>query len=176
MNNQKWNIDQTHSSIEFKIKHMMITNIKGNFTDYQGEMTMNEGDFESAALSFTAAVASINTKNADRDKHLLSADFFDAEQYPTIAFSSTKVTKKSGNDYTITGELTMHGATKTVNLDTEFGGAMKDPWGNTKLALNVIGKINRKDWNLNWNSALETGGVLVSEEVKLEADLQFILA
>ncbi len=176
MNTQKWTIDNTHSSIEFKIKHMMITNIKGNFTDYKGEITMNEGDFESAALSFTAEVASINTKNADRDKHLLSADFFDAEQFPKVTFTSTKVSKKSGHDYTITGELNMHGVSKIVHLETEFGGEMKDPWGNTKLAINVVGKINRKDWGLNWNSALETGGVLVSEEVKLEAELQFVLA
>lgn len=176
MNTQKWTIDNTHSSIEFKIKHMMITNIKGNFTDYKGEITMNEGDFESATVSFTAEVASINTKNADRDKHLMSADFFDAEQFPKVTFTSTKVSKKSGHDYTITGELSMHGVSKIVHLETEYGGEMKDPWGHTKLAINVVGKINRKDWGLNWNSALETGGVLVSEEVKLEAELQFVLA
>lgn len=170
----KWAIDPTHSEIGFKVKHMMFTNVSGKFLTFDATIeTENEG-FENAKINFTGAVASVNTGNADRDKHLQSADFFDAEQFPDITFQATSFTQKSGSDYEMVGDLSIHGVTKSVNLAADFGGTMQDPWGNTKVAFALEGKISRKDWGLTWNSALETGGVLVSDEVRLAIELQFV--
>ena len=167
----KWSIDPTHSSVGFKVKHMMFTNVKGIFEKYDATIISDEEDFINASIEFSADIDSINTNNADRDKHLKSADFFDAEKNPKLTFKASSFTK-TGDDYEIAGDLSMNGVTKFVKLPAEFSGLMTDPWGNTKAGLNISGKINRKDWGLNWNSALETGGVLVSEEVKLEIELQ----
>ena len=167
----KWAIDPTHSEIGFKVNHMMFTHVSGNFGTYEATISTEDDDFTKSSIEFSADIDSINTKNSDRDNHLKSADFFDAENHPKLTFVSSSFVK-AGDDYELTGELTLHGVTKTVKLATEFSGLMKDPWGNTKVGLNIEGKINRKDWGLNWNSALETGGVLVSEEVKLEIELQ----
>ena len=169
----KWSIDPTHSEIGFKVKHMMFTNVSGKFETYEATITTEDDDFTKSAIEFSANIDSINTNNSDRDNHLKSADFFDAEKNPKLTFVSSSFAK-AGDDYELTGELTLHGVTKTVKLATEFSGLMKDPWGNTKVGLNIVGKINRKDWGLNWNSALETGGVLVSEEVKLNIELQLL--
>lgn len=173
MESKIWKIDTTHSNIGFKIKHMMFTNVKGNFNSYSASVEMPESNFEKAKLTFEADTSSINTNNADRDNHLKSADFFDAEQFPTVKFESTNIAKKSDNEYAVTGNLTMHGVTQPVTLNAEYSGLMKDPWGNTKLALSLEGKVNRKDWGLNWNSALESGGVLVSENVNFDIETQF---
>jgi polyisoprenoid-binding protein YceI len=173
MESKIWKIDTTHSNIGFKIKHMMFTNVKGNFNSYSASVEMPESNFEKAKLTFEADASSINTNNADRDNHLKSADFFDAEQFPTVKFESTNISKKSDNGYAVTGNLTMHGVTQPVTLNAEYSGLMKDPWGNTKLALSLEGKVNRKDWGLNWNSALESGGVLVSENVNFDIETQF---
>lgn len=170
----KWAIDPTHSEIGFKVKHMMFTNVSGKFETYEADITTEDDDFTQSKISFTANVASINTNNADRDHHLKSADFFDAENHPKLTFVSTTFTKTNDDEYELTGELSLHGITKTVKLPAEFSGLMKDPWGNTKAGLNISGKINRKDWGLNWNSALETGGVLVSEEARLNIELQLL--
>ncbi len=170
----QWAIDPTHSEIGFKVKHMMFTNVSGQFENYTAEISTDGDDFTTAAISFSADVASINTNNADRDNHLKSADFFDAAQHPKLTFTATSITKKDDGNYDLQGELTLHGVTKTVTLPAEFSGFMKDPWGNTKAGLNISGKINRKDWGLNWNSALETGGVLVSEDVRLNIELQLL--
>ncbi len=170
----KWAIDPTHSEIGFKVKHMMFTNVSGKFETYDASITTEDDDFTKSVISFSADIASINTNNADRDNHLKSADFFDAENHPKLSFTSSSFTKIDDENYELTGELSMHGVTKTVKLATEFSGLMKDPWGNTKAGLNISGKINRKDWGLNWNSALETGGVLVSEEVKLNIEVQLL--
>ena len=167
----KWSIDPTHSSVGFKVKHMMFTNVKGIFEKYDATIISDEEDFINASIEFSADIDSINTNNADRDKHLKSADFFDAEKNPKLTFKASSFTK-TGDDYEIAGDLSMNGVTKFVKFPAEFSGLMTDPWGNTKAGLNISGKINRKDWGLNWNSALETGGVLVSEEVKLEIELQ----
>ena len=169
----KWAIDPTHTEIGFKVKHMMFTNVSGKFTTYDATITTEEDNFENATIEFSADINSINTNNADRDNHLKSGDFFDVENHPKLTFKATAFTKK-GDDYELTGDLTLKGITKSVKLETEFSGLMKDPWGNTKVGLNIVGKINRKDWGLNWNSALETGGVLVSEEVKLNIELQLL--
>jgi polyisoprenoid-binding protein YceI len=173
MESKIWKIDTTHSNIGFKIKHMMFTNVKGNFNSYSASVEMPESNFEKAKLTFEADASSINTNNADRDNHLKSADFFDAEQFPTVKFESTNISKKSDNGYAVTGNLTMHGVTQPVTLNAEYSGLMKDPWGNTKLALSLEGKVNRKEWGLNWNSALESGGVLVSENVNFDIETQF---
>ena len=169
---KKWSIDPTHSEIGFKVKHMMFTNVKGNFNDYKANIELND-DLKDAKLDFEASINSIFTNNADRDNHLKSADFFDAEQFPTLNFKSTEI-KGSGNDYEITGDLTIKGVTKPVKLAVEFGGIATDPWGNTKVGLNLDGKINRKDFGLTYNAALETGGVLVGEDVKLNAEIQLV--
>ena len=169
----KWTIDPTHSEVGFKVKHMMFTNVSGQFETYDATITTEEDDFTKATIEFSAHIDSINTGNSDRDNHLKSADFFDAEKNPKLTFVSNSLVKK-GDAYEITGELTLHGITKTVKLETEVSGLLKDPWGNTKVGLNATGKINRTDFGLTWNSALETGGVLVSEEVKLNIELQFL--
>lgn len=169
----KWSIDSTHSEVGFKVKHMMFTNVSGKFKTYDAEITTEDDDFTKSEISFSADINSIDTNNTDRDNHLKSADFFDAENHPKLTFKSLSLTK-SGDEYQLTGELTLHGITKTVKLDAEVSGLLKDPWGNTKVAMNISGKINRKDWGLNWNSALETGGVLVGEDVKLNIELQLL--
>lgn len=168
-----WAIDPTHSEIGFKVKHMMFTNVSGKFKTYDAEITTEDDDFTRSEISFSADINSIDTNNTDRDNHLKSADFFDAENHPKLTFKSSSLTK-SGDEYQLTGELSLHGITKTVKLDAEVSGLLKDPWGNTKVAMNISGKINRKDWGLNWNSALETGGVLVGEDVKLNIELQLL--
>ncbi|MDI6031798.1 YceI family protein [Flavobacterium sp. LB2P84] len=174
MSTTKWVIDPTHSEIGFKVKHMMFTNVSGKFSKFDATIEAEDHDFENAKIEFTGAIDSVTTGNADRDTHLLSPDFFDAAQFPEIKFSATSFTKINEGEYELVGDLSLHGVTKSVKLAAEYGGLMKDPWGNTKMALALEGKINRKDWGLNWNSALETGGVLVSEEVRLNIELQFV--
>ncbi len=169
---KKWTIDPTHSEIGFKVKHMMFTNVKGFFNDYTADITFND-DLKEADLQFEAKINSIFTNNADRDNHLKSADFFDADQFPSLKFKSTQISG-SGDDYEIKGDLTIKGITRPVTLKGEFSGLMSDPWGNTKVGLNLAGKINRKDFGLTYNAALETGGVLVGEDVQLNAEVQLV--
>jgi polyisoprenoid-binding protein YceI len=169
----KWAIDPTHSEIGFKVKHMMFTNVSGKFNNYEATITSNENNFENAAIEFSADIKSIDTGNTDRDNHLRSADFFDVENSPKMTFKSTSFTKIDDGNYELTGNLNIRGVEKQVKLPVEFSGIMTDPWGNTKVGLNITGKINRKDWGLNWNSALEAGGVLVSDDVRLNIELQF---
>jgi len=170
----KWTIDPTHSEIGFKVKHMMFTNVSGKFEKYDAEIITEGDSFDNAKVSFSADVNSINTGNADRDNHLRSADFFNGETNGKMTFTSDSFTRKDDENYEMTGDLTLNGITKKVTLPVEFSGMMTDPWGNTKVGLNISGKINRKDWGINWNSALETGGVLVSEEVRLAIEIQLI--
>lgn len=174
MSTTKWAVDPTHSEIGFKVKHMMFTNVSGQFTKFTAEANTNGDSFEGASFSFSGDIDSVSTGNADRDGHLLSGDFFDAAQFPKITFESTAFNKKNEGEYTLNGNLSLHGETKPVSLDVEFGGIAKDPWGNTKAGFTITGKLNRKDFGLTWNSALETGGVLVGEEVKLVIELQFV--
>lgn len=172
----KWTIDPTHSEIGFKVKHMMFTNVSGKFDTYEGTIETEENNFTTAKISFSADIASVDTRNTDRDNHLKSGDFFDAENHPKLTFKGKSFVKVSEHNYELTGDLTIKGVSKEVKLPVEFSGLMQDPWGNTKVGLNIEGKINRKDWGLNWNAALETGGVLVGEEVKLIIDLQLAKA
>lgn len=169
----KWVLDPTHSELLFKVKHLMITNVKGEFRNFSAEIESEGNNFEKARLSVKVDAASLFTNNDDRDAHLRSGDFFETEKYPEITFTGTSFTGK-GDDYKLTGLLTMKGVTNEVTLDVEFGGINKDPWGNEKAGFSLEGKINRKDWGLNWNAALETGGVLVSEEVRIQGEVQFV--
>ncbi len=170
----KWVLDPTHSEIGFKVKHMMFTNVSGKFGTFTAEAETEGDSFENAKFHFSGDINSVSTGNADRDGHLLTADFFDVENHPKLTFESTSFEKKSGDDYILKGNLSLRGESKPVTLEAEFGGIAKDPWGNVKAGLTITGKINRKDWGLTWNSALEAGGVLVSDEVKLAIELQFV--
>lgn len=170
----KWNIDSTHSEILFKVKHLMITNVKGEFRKFNAEVESENDDFSDASVKLTIDSSSVFTNNEDRDNHLRSADFFDAANYPEITFESTSFSKIDDDNYRLTGILTMKGISKEVSLNAEFGGINRDPWGNEKAGFSLTGSFNRKDWGLNWNAALETGGVLVSDEVKMTAEVQFV--
>ena len=170
----KWNLDTTHSEIGFKVKHMMITNVSGSFGKFDARVETADKDFTTADIAFTAQVDSITTGSADRDNHLKSGDFFDAAQYPELRFVSRGMERKDEETYELTGDLTIRDVTRPVKFTVEHGGIGKDPWGNEKAGFTLTGKINRTDFNLNWNAALETGGVLVSEEVRLYADVQFV--
>jgi polyisoprenoid-binding protein YceI len=170
----KWVLDPTHSEILFKVKHLMITNVKGEFRKFTAAVNSKGSDFSSAFVNVNIDASSIFTNDEGRDGHLKSADFFDVEKYKGIVFSGTSFIKLDDANYQLKGLLTMKGITKEIALDVEFGGVNKDPWGNEKAGFSVTGKINRKDWGLNWNAALETGGVLVSEEVKISAEVQFV--
>lgn len=169
-----WAIDPTHSEIGFKVKHMMFTNVSGKFDSFTAEIENEEAAFETSDIHFTAEVKSINTGNADRDNHLRSADFFDTDAFGSLRFKSTSVTKVNEGQFEIKGELTLKDVTKGISLGAEYSGLMKDPWGNTRIGLSLSGVINRKDFGLTWNAALETGGVLVGEDIKLHAEVQFV--
>ncbi len=170
----KWAIDPSHSKVAFKVKHLMISNVLGNFKEFEGQVNSDENDFSGAVINFSLNTASIDTEIADRDAHLKSADFFDAEKYPKITFSGTGM-KDLGDDLNeSTGDLTIKDVTKSVTLAVEFGGVNSDPWGNVKAGFSINGKINRKDFGLNWNAALEAGGVLVGEEVKISGDVELV--
>ncbi len=170
----QWTLDAAHSELTFKIKHMMISNVSGSFSKFDGTVSTEGDDLTTAKVSFTIQVDSISTNNEQRDGHLKSPDFFDTASYPTIDFVSTAFNKIDSENYKLEGNLTMHGVTNAVSLNVEYGGTGKDPWGNTRAGFTVEGKINRKDFGLGWNAALETGGVLVGEDVKLTAHVQFI--
>lgn len=169
----KWVLDPTHSELQFKVKHLMITTVTGSFNDFEAELTTESDDFENAAVSFKAGIGSIDTGNGDRDGHLKSGDFFNAEEFPNLSFESTAF-KKDGSDYKLEGNLTIKDVTKPVVLNVEFGGEVTDLYGNNKAGFSLNGKINRNDFGLTWNAALETGGVVVSEEVKIAGELQFV--
>jgi len=164
----KWNIDKAHSEISFKVKHMMISTVTGHFEDFNATAETDNEDFINADFYFTAKADSINTRNADRDKHLRSNDFFDAETYPEIRFKS-----KTFDGNTLVGDLTIRDITKEIQLEVDFNGIAVDPYGQTKAGFEATGKINRKDFNLSWSAVTETGNIVVSDNVKLVIDLQF---
>ncbi|MCW1964095.1 MULTISPECIES: YceI family protein [Chryseobacterium] len=164
----KWILDPTHSEITFKVKHMMISNVKGSFRTFTAEIESEDEFFANAKTTATIQTDSVFTNNTDRDNHLKSAEFFNAEVHPTITFESQALNNA------IVGNLTINGITKPVTLDVDFGGINVDPWGNTKAGFSFEGKISRKDFGLNWNAALEAGGVMVSDDVKVAGELQFV--
>jgi polyisoprenoid-binding protein YceI len=169
----KWSIDPSHSEIAFKVKHLMITNVKGVFTEFDASIYTTGEDFMTSEIDCWINAASVNTRDEKRDAHLKSAEFFDVENFKEINFAGNTYEQvdKDGS-YELYGDLTIKGIKKQVKLDVEFGGVMKDPWGNHKAAFTINGKINRKDWNLNWNAALEAGGVLVSDDVYISCEVQ----
>ena len=175
MATRTWAIDPMHSEVQFKIKHLMITNVTGSFNIFQASVTTEDENFSTAKVSFTADVNSINTGNEQRDGHLKAPDFFDAATYPQIKFVATK-SQSVDNDgsYELYGDLTMHGVTKNIKVSVEFGGVVKDLYGNTKAGFTINGKISRKDFGLTWNAATEAGGVVLSDEVKIMAEIQLI--
>ena len=171
----KWGIDPVHCEISFKVKHLMITNVKGIFKEFDASIYTTAEDFMTSEIDFWMNPESVETGSADRDAHLKSADFFDVENHKQISFNGNTY-EKVDNDgsYTLWGDLTIKGITRQVKLDVEFGGVMKDLWGSEKAGFTINGKINRKDWGLNWNAALEAGGVLVSDDVRISCDVQLV--
>jgi polyisoprenoid-binding protein YceI len=176
MASTKWILDPTHAEIQFKIRHLMITNVTGSFGKFTAEVVTTDDNFDGSKISFSAETDSITTNNEQRDGHLKSVDFFESSKYPTLLFVSTKFEKISGEEYALYGDLTFHGVTKNIRLIVEHGGVIKDPWGNTRTGFTVDGKINRKDFGLVWNAATEAGGVVVGEDVKLHASVEFVKA
>jgi polyisoprenoid-binding protein YceI len=174
MSQTKWAIDATHSEIQFKVKHMMITNVTGHFGSFNATIETEGDDFTTAKVHFSADINSITTNNEQRDAHLKTGDFFDAENHPQITFESNKLEKLDEENFKMTGILSMRGQSHPVTLDVEFGGTTQDPWGNTRVGFAVNGKINRKDYGVSFSMVSETGGILLSEEVKLIASAQFV--
>ena len=174
MSKSVWSLDPTHSELGFKVKHMMFTNVSGKFNQFAVALENANDDFSTSQIEFSADIATIDTGNPDRDNHLRSGDFFDAEKFPAMVFKSVSVKADGPQNFKVTGDLTIRDITKPVVLDVEYSGMMKDPWGNTKIGVAVETKINRKDFGLTWNAALETGGVLVGEDVKIHCELQFV--
>ncbi|MGH2564757.1 MAG: YceI family protein [Ginsengibacter sp.] len=174
METTKWVLDPTHSELGFKIKHLMITNVSGSFKNFQAEVATNDTDFGGAQINLTAEMSSITTNNEQRDAHLRAADFFEVDKYPELKLRSTKVEKTGDDTFALYGELTLKGVTKPVKLNAEYGGVTKDPWGGERAGFAITGKINRTDWGVNFNGVLETGGVVLSEEVRIHSEIELV--
>jgi polyisoprenoid-binding protein YceI len=172
-----WNLDPAHSVAEFKVKHMMISNVKGQFAKVSGTLTLDDSDLAKSHVEAVIEAASIETRDAQRDTHLKSPDFFDAEKFPTLNFKSTRISQVRDGELSVEGDLTIRGVTRKVLFSVEGPTPpAKDPWGNTRVAVSATTKINRKDFGLTWNAALETGGILVGDEVTITLDVQFVKA
>lgn len=172
-----WSVDPAHSVAEFKVRHMMISNVKGHFSGITGSLTLNEADVTKSSVEASIDAASLSTRDAQRDAHLKSADFFEVEKFPVLSFKSRRVAGSDDGELKVTGDLTIHGVTRSVVFAVEsLSEPAKDPWGNIRVGLSATTKINRKDFGLTWNAALETGGVLVGDDVTINLDVQFIKA
>ena len=171
-----WNIDASHSQVEFAVKHMMIATVRGRFADVKGTVVTDDSDLAKAEVDVVIDVNSIDTREAKRDAHLRSPDFFDAETFPLITFKSTRVTGTGGDQFKLVGDLTIHGVTREVALDVTSEGRAKDPWGGERAGYSAQTRVNRKDFGLTWNQALETGGLLVGDEIKISLDLELVKA
>lgn len=172
-----WKLDPAHSVAEFKVRHMMISNVKGQFTGVSGTLTYDPANPAASSVEATIDATSIKTGEEQRDTHLKSPDFFDAAKYPTLSFKSTSVKRTGDGEAEVTGDLTIHGVTRAVTFKVEGPTPPgKDPWGNTRIGASAVTKINRKDFGLTWNAALETGGILVGEEITINLDVQFVKA
>ncbi len=167
-----WEFDTSHSNVRFAVSHMVISEVEGNFSDFEGSVVSSETDFSDAEIKFTIDVSSIDTDSENRDEHLLNEDFFDVAKFPTIDFISSSMKKISGNKFKLIGNLTMHGVTKEIILDAKHGGTIKDPWGNTKAGFKVTGIIDRTLWNLNYNSTMDTGGLMIGEEIEIVCNIE----
>jgi len=170
----KWSLDPIHSELGFKIRHLMITNVSGNFKNFNIEVETENDDFASAKIQASIDVDSINTNNEQRDVHLRNADFFETTTHPKVDFKSTKIVKTGDDAFDLQGDLTIKGITKTVHLKLEYSGTAKDPWGNLKAGFALTGKINRKDFGITFNSPLETGGVALGDEIKINGEIQLV--
>ena len=170
-----WTIDPTHSSVEFSVRHLMISTVKGRFADVQGTVVLDEANPAASSADITVQVASIDTREPQRDTHLRSADFFDVEKYPKITFRSTPI-DGTLEAFKLNGDLTIHGVTRPVTLDVTHEGRGKDPWGNQRIGFSATGKIKRSDFGLTWNATLETGGFLVGDDVKISIDVEAVKA
>lgn len=169
-----WQIDFAHSEIGFSVRHMMISKVRGQFEKFSGHVNFDENDPTQTAVDIAIEIGSINTRDGQRDNHLRSADFFDAANYPVMTFKSKQVEQLSDDEGRLVGDLTIRGVTKEVALDVEYAGQSKSPWGTTSAGFTATATLNRKDWGLNWNQALETGGVLVGEKVQISIELELI--
>ena len=169
-----WNIDPSHSSIRFAVDHMVISEVEGIFSAFEGSLTTTKDDFSDAKINVVVEVNSVNTDNAKRDEHLRGADFFETEKFPKATFVSTSVTKTGTNKYNLKGNFTLHGITKEITLAMTYGGTTKDPWGNTKAGLKVTGVINRTDFGLKYNSVLEAGSMMIGEDVTITAKVELV--
>jgi polyisoprenoid-binding protein YceI len=174
MRTERWEIDSSHSSVHFSVRHLVIAKVRGSFTRWSGTVQVPEGDFSKATVAVTIDASSIDTGVADRDTHLKSADFFDAAQYPELRFVGKRVQPRSGADIDVVGDLTIKGITREVVLRVEQHGQAKDPWGNLRTAFSAKTSIDRKDFGLTWNQVLETGGVMVGDRVEIEAEIQAV--
>ncbi|GHI00939.1 YceI family protein [Neobacillus kokaensis] len=172
MTKTKWALDPVHSSVDFSVRHMMIANVKGSFQSFSATIEADPADLTTATIEFTVETASVDTRNKDRDGHLVSADFFDAENHPNMTFKATNIVKTDEGEYDVTGDLTLRGVTKQETFAVTFEGSGKDPWGNEKVGFSATGSLNRSDFGLVWNAALETGGVLVGDKVKINLQIQ----
>jgi len=173
----KWSIDQAHSEIAFKVRHLMIANVKGTFKIFDASIYTEKKKFTTAEIDLWIDASSINTGDAKRDEHLKSTDFFDVQNHKQITFTSSSIEKRDKDcDYVLWGELTMKGVTKKVKLKVQFGGIVNDPMGNEKAGFTVTGKINKSDWGLTWNASIESGGLMVSEEIKISCEVELIKA
>lgn len=173
----EWSLDPVHSSIEFSVKHMMITTVRGRFKEVDAKVIVDEDNPENSYVEASLNAASIDTGSPDRDKHLRSADFFDAETYPTLTFRSKRVAgahAEEGDHFTVVGDLTIRDTVMEVSLDVTFDGRGTDPWGNQRAGFTAATEIDRRDWGLMWNQAIETGGVLVANKVKIQAEVQVV--
>ena len=170
----KWAVDPTHSELGFKIKHLMITNVSGSLKNFEAEVETDEADLSTAQINLTADMASIFTNNEQRDAHLRASDFFEVEKYPQLKFRSTKMEKIDNDSFALYGELTLKGVTKPVKLNVEYNGLTKDPWGGERAGLVVTGKINRSEWGVNFNGVLETGGLMLREEVRINSEIELV--
>ncbi len=171
-----WNLDTSHSEIQFKVRHMMITNVTGHFGTFNATVETEGDDFSTAKIHFTADIDSISTKNEQRDGHLKSEDFFDAANHPQLTFEGSGLEKVDEENYKLHGTLTIRGIAKPITLNVEYGGTIKDPWGMTRAGFTVEGKINRKEYGLHWSAATEAGGLVVGDDVKLSATVEFTKA
>jgi polyisoprenoid-binding protein YceI len=168
-----WTIDPSHSTVEFVAKHMMVTTVKGRFAEFAGTVSADETSFEDSSVEVTFQAASLDTRSEQRDTHLRSADFLDVERYPEVTFRSTAI-RGAKESFKLTGDLTIRGVTRPITLDVTYEGEGKDPWGGTRASFSATGKFDRRDYGLTWNVALETGGILVSNEVKINIEAQLV--
>ena len=176
MTTNNWNIDTVHSGINFSVRHMVVSKVRGRFAKFSGELAIDDDDLTRSSVDVAIDATSIDTGNAQRDTHLRSADFFDVEAFPELRFRSTRIEQRGDARYAVVGQLTIRDVTREVSLDVEYGGRARDPWGNERLGFVAKASVDRKDFGLRWNQALETGGVLVADRIDIELELQGVRA